>query len=335
MRDESPHPVALSRVPRVLAVLATVLLLSLAGLVASCWPLAGETTGSPEFAGELATPPYADLARTPGLEEFPGELVVYFLDTGQSDATYIRTPGGKVLVIDAGDTSAPDQVADFLIGDKGLDRVDTLVLTHPHADHLGGVVSIFNRLEVGTFCHSGVDYGSDYYAAVLERAVELRNSGQLDVVLGRAGQTLELGDAAVDVRVLHPADPLPDDPGLTNEASVVVKVTYGSFAVLLAGDIGTASESAIRARGADLEATVLKVGHHGSAGSSSTAFLTAVHPEVAVIEVGAGNGYGHPSEEALARLEACGASVFRTDTNGTVIVHSNGVKWGLVSETGG
>lgn len=300
------------------------------GLVAACHRSSGGPDTGPVVAGELPSPPFADLYDTPARDELPGQLVIYFLDTGQSDAAYIRTPGGKVMVIDTGDVDDPGVVIGFLTGHKRVSGIDALVLTHPHADHIGDALAILQRLEVGTLWYSGFAHTTTAYEAVLTEAVALQREGRLTTEVGRAGQNLDLG-SDVTVTILHPTDPLGEE---ANEASLVIKVTYADFSVLFTGDIGTGSEAAMLARGADLRATVLKVAHHGSAGSSGEAFLAAVDPEVAIIDVGADNDYGHPSPAVLERLEARGVALFRTDRDGTIIVHSDGHNWGLVAETG-
>ncbi len=296
------------------------------GLVGACLPLSGGPDVAPVAGGKLPSPPFADLYDTPARDELPGQLVIYFLDTGQSDAAYVRAPDGKVMVIDTGDADDPGTVLGFLTG-KRVSRVDALVLTHPHADHIGDALAILQRLEVGTLWHSGFAHATPTYEAILTEAVALQQAGRITTEAGRAGLSFDLG-SDVTVTVFHPTDPLADE---ANEASVVIKVTYADFSALFTGDIGTDSEAALLARGADIRATVLKVAHHGSAGSSGEAFLAAVDPEVAVIDVGAGNSYGHPSPAVLDRLEALGVAVFRTDRDGTIIVHSDGHDWGLVA----
>jgi competence protein ComEC len=263
-------------------------------------------------------------------EELPGELVIYFLDIGQGDAVYVRAPGGQVMVIDAGDADRPGCVLEFLAEVKKVSRVDVLVLTHPHADHLGDMRAILDELEVGLFCQSGYLHPTPVYESLLERASELVKARELGYLEVRAGMTLDLGPE-VEVSILHPAGSLGDE---ANEASVVIKVVFGSFSVLFTGDIGAPSERAMLDRGADVRACVLKVAHHGSSGSGGAGFLAAVRPNLAVIPVGAGNDYGHPSSEALGRLQVAGAWILRTDQDGTIIVHSNGHEWWALTASG-
>lgn len=280
--------------------------------------------------GPVPTNAFAQFYDQPAAEELPGQLVIYFLDTGQSDAIYVRAPSGQVMIIDTGDVETPGRVMSFLAERKKVTRIEVLVLSHPHADHIGDALAILNGLEVGAFCQSGYLHTTPAYQSILERVLELSKSGRSIYLEARAGDTLDLGPE-VKVSVLHPTGVLGAE---ANEASLVIKVVFGSFSVLFTGDIGEASERALVERGADLGATVLKVAHHGSAGSSEIGFLAAVQPRVAVIEVGAGNGYGHPSPFTLRRLQAIGARVLRTDEDGTIMIHSDGREWWVLTAAG-
>ncbi|HCW51217.1 MAG TPA: MBL fold metallo-hydrolase [Clostridiales bacterium] len=317
------------------AALALVLVGVLAAvlLAASCLrPPEGPDGAAQESGGAggegSPAPGYEDLLATPAAEELPGRLVVYFLDVGQADASFVRTPGGKVIVIDTGDS--PDDVVGFLRA-KGVERVDVLVLSHPHADHIGGALRILEEFEVGVLYDSGFVHPTWVYEETLAKALELRDAGRLTYVAARAGQVLEV-DPSVSVTVLHPEEPLGDE---ANDASVVLKMVFGSFSVLFTGDIEEAGERAALARsaelGVDLGATVLKVAHHGSRTSTGPEFLEAVHPEVAVIQAGRDNPYGHPSPVVLRRLSEAGVTVYVTASHGTVIVHSDGEDWEVVT----
>ncbi len=302
---------------------------------------AGEAGGTGS-GGSAAGESYSDLALAPSATELPGRLVIYFLDVGQGDAAYIRTPDGKVVVIDAGDD--PDTVPDFLKR-KAVSRVDTLVLTHPHADHIGGVLRILEEFEVGRLLDAGYLSTSPYYLDVLEKARDLQAAGALTYREPRAGDRIAVG-AEVSLLTLWPpagegaagggqgeaggnAGAAPG--GDANAWSLAFRLEYGTFSVLFEADIGMAQERDILSQGLDVGATVLKVAHHGSAGSSLEEFLAAVSPRVAVIEVGE-NDYGHPSPAAVARLAATGASLYTTLENGTIIVWTDGSEWHLATE---
>jgi len=268
---------------------------------------------------------FSELMDGPLANELPGEFLVYFLDVGQADASLGRTPDGKVFLVDTGDGS--DEVAAFLEA-KEVERVDLMILTHPHADHIGGALRVLEAFNVGVVADSGYPHTSDLYAELLEKVTELRSAGLVSYTNPRAGDTLEVGPALTAV-VLHPGDTLPDE---ANNASVVVRFVFGSFSVLFTGDCEKEGEEAVLARWGedDLASTVLKVGHHGSSSSSTPAFLAAVAPEAAVIQVGKDNPYGHPSAAVLQRLADAGTAVYLTSSDGTVIVHSDGEAWEIV-----
>jgi beta-lactamase superfamily II metal-dependent hydrolase len=302
--------------------LLVLLVLTLGWAAGACRPAPGDEGPPPADGGQDGgtapeSPSFEELLAAPAADELPGRLVVYFLDAGQADASVIRTPGGRIVVIDTGE--GPEPLVGFLEA-KGVERVDVLVLSHPHADHIGGAPAVLDEFEVGLVVDSGFAHTTQLYRRVLTRIIELRDAGRIQWVAGRAGGVIEC-DPEITVEILHPDEPL---GASVNEASVVVRVTFGSFSVLFTGDIGHESERAILVRGRPVDSTVLKVAHHGSAGSSGEGFLRAAGPTVAVIQVGAGNRYGHPSPEVVGRLEAMGVEVYTTARDGTVIVHSDG-----------
>jgi len=289
-------------------------------------PPPGEGAASPGEDGAGVAAAFSDLMEGPLDDELPGELIIYFLDVGQGDASVIRTPGGRVVLVDTGEE--PSGVAGFL-REKGVERVEMMLLSHPHADHIGGARAVLDQFEVGTVAEPGYVHTSNLYAELLERIVELRDAGLVAYAAPRAGDLLDV-DPSMTAVVLHPDEPLPDE---ANNASLVVRFVYGSFSVLFTGDCEEEGEEAVLARwdGSDLASTVLKVGHHGSASSTTPAFLAAVAPAVAVIQVGEGNPYGHPSPTVLSRLGAAGAEVYLTSEDGTVIVHSDGQTWEVMT----
>ena len=229
-----------------------------------------------------------------------GKLRVTFLDVGQGDATLIVAPSGRQVLVDGGPD--PRVVMQGLgarlpFWDRSL---DVIALTHPHGDHLSGLLGVLDRYDADLFLHRSADYPSAEYArweqALAERA------GRSTMLEAQRGHRIALGDGVV-LEVLHPGPVIVE--GETNNNSLVLRLSYGEVEFLLTGDIETPIESALVARGAPLDATVLKVGHHGSATSSSAPFLEAVSPSLAVISVGEGNRFGHPDEEeVLPRLLA-------------------------------
>jgi competence protein ComEC len=245
-----------------------------------------------------------------------GKLHVVFLDVGQGDAIFIQTPQGRQVLIDGG----PDPTTLTAALGRRLpfwDRsLDLIILTHPDADHLTGLVPVLERYRVGRVLEPGYPATSQTYVRWLELLAEKR----ISALLARSGVQIELEPGLV-CEVLHPASD-PDPEGKANDASAVTRWTWGQVTFLLSGDIERAVEATLVASGQSLEATVLKAPHHGSDTSSSTAFLQAVNPQLVVISVGADNRFGHPSPEVLERL--AGRTVLRTDERGTIEVVTDG-----------
>jgi competence protein ComEC len=242
-----------------------------------------------------------------------GNTHLYFLDVGQGDGAMVVTPSGKQVVIDGGpDWKILEGIADRM---PLFDRsIDLLVLSHAHADHSVGLAEILRRYKVGTLVVSSVELDS-------AREREFRETAKMEGVPVRAvaaGDTIELGDGlAFDV--LWPYRDLPKAfTSDLNNVSVVLRLRDGAHSALFAGDAEKIVEDTLVKAGADIHSEILKVGHHGSKTSSSTGFLLAVDPEVAVVSVGTGNSFGHPNADVIARLQGFGATVRRTDTEGTV-----------------
>jgi competence protein ComEC len=242
-----------------------------------------------------------------------GRLTVTFLDVGQGDAILIEGPDGQRILVDGG----PSEEAISAALGRSLPfydrRIDLVVLTHPQADHLGGLPGVLRRYDVGSVLASPVEGDSAAYRAWKDA---LRGES-LPYHEAAAGQTIDLGNGA-RLYVLS-APPQESDP---NVDSVVIKLTMGRASFLLTGDIESSREAALIRSGADLRATVYKVSHHGSATSSTSQFVSAVDPLVDVISVGRDNRFGHPSPELLDRLD--GDAVFRTDLHGDVAVSTDG-----------
>ncbi len=261
-----------------------------------------------------------------------GRLHVTTLDIGQGDAILVETPTGATMLVDGG----PDPELTLRRLGANLPfsarRIDLLLLSHPHQDHVAGLVDVLARFGVGTLLHGGIDYENPAYHRLLADA------SALPVVIGpaRAGQQLML-DPTTAVEILYPTDadaaaPLPD--GDINNGSVVVVVRTGGFRALLTGDAEAPVESSLVGRGIGA-VDMLKVGHHGSTSSTTLPLLEAIRPGIAVISSGEGNEYGHPAPETLAMLAAQpGLAVFRTDTDGDVEVVSDGRAYTVRTDAG-
>ncbi|MFG1691522.1 DNA internalization-related competence protein ComEC/Rec2 [Gemmatimonadota bacterium] len=264
----------------------------------------------------------AVLIALPGIQRVALRDVVEFafLDVGQGDAIGIRSPGGRWIMVDVGPRGrgfdAGRDVAVPFFRERGVTRLDALFLTHPDLDHIGGAESLLDALDVETVVDPGVPSSKSAYVELLEAAAR---SG-IPWRAARAGEGVDVD--GVQVRILHPdASPGAGDGDFdANETSVVLFIQFGSFEAILTGDAPVEAEEASIHGLATPDIELLKVGHHGSATSTSTAFLTSTRPELAVISVGARNGYGHPHASVVRGLHAIGAQVLRTDRHGTVRV---------------
>lgn len=248
-----------------------------------------------------------------------GGLEIVFIDVGQGDAVALRTPAGHWVLVDAGMRddgfdAGERRVLPYLRA-RGAQRLELLVLTHPHADHLGGAPAVLRALPVGRLVEPGLADGSELY---LETLREARARG-VPWTAARQGATFEIDGVALDL--LWPRAEALDDVDDPNHISAVVRIRYGNFAALLTGDAGAEAEhELVRRFGGGLRSQLLKAGHHGSTTSTSAAFLGAVRPELVVISAGRRNRYGHPHADVLQRLAERGVQVARTDRDGTVSV---------------
>ena len=242
---------------------------------------------------------------------------VHAIDVGQGDAIAIRSPAGRWILVDAGvATDRFDAGARLVVpylSRHGARRLEGLILTHPDADHIGGAASVIRALRPRWVMEPGLPAPKAGYLALLRDAAEHRRSW----VAARRGMELEVDGMRLEV--LYPAGAVDSDDA--NDGSVVVRVVYGEFEALLTGDAPAAVERMlVRRYGRALESDVLKVGHHGSRTSTTPELLDATTPALAVISAGRRNRYGHPHRSVVARLEAAGIPVARTDRHGSVMV---------------
>ncbi|MEO8252236.1 MAG: ComEC/Rec2 family competence protein [Chloroflexota bacterium] len=256
-----------------------------------------------------------------------GRLHVVVLDVGQGDAILVTAPSGATMLVDGG----PDP--DLLLRRLGerlpwwQRRIDVMILTHPHQDHVAGLVAALERYRVGLILDTGRDYPNPTYPRFLDLA---RNEPGARFVVARTGQRLRL-DSSTAFTLLYPratdvAGPLPE--GDINNASVVGLLRSGGFTALLTGDAKAPIEATLAERGLLGRVDVLKVGHHGSRFSSSPALLEPTRPGAAIISAGIGNAFGHPHQETLDRLQAIpGLRLHRTDLEGSVEVVSDGLRY--------
>ncbi len=254
-----------------------------------------------------------------------GAIHVIALDIGQGDAILVIAPDGTTMLVDGG----PDPERTLRELGRALPfhrrTIDLLVLTHPHQDHVAGLVDVLGRYRVRTVVDPGRAFDNPTYRRF--QADAAREPGAT-LLLGRAGMTFAL-DPSTSLRLLFPsaddaAAPLPDDD--INNASVVMLLEHGPFRALLTGDAELPVEAALLARGEIGPVTVLKVGHHGSRSSTSEELLAAARPTIALISCGIENDYGHPAPQTLAHLAAHGIAALRTDRDGTSEVRADGAE---------
>ena len=241
-------------------------------------------------------------------------LKVNYINVGQGDSILIQTPTGKNILIDGGKTDQTATVENYLHS-AGVTTLDYVIATHADADHIGSLDSVIKDFNIGKVYMPNVT-NTTYTFADLLTAMQSKN---LTFNRAKAGGNLDLG-TGIEADFVGPVKDSYTD---ANDYSAVLHLKYGSTSFLFTGDAETQSESDMIASGADLQSTVLKVGHHGSSSSTSEAFLKAVNPKYAVISVGP-NSYGHPTEEVLNRLSQHGISVLRTDVSGSIVATSDG-----------
>lgn len=245
-------------------------------------------------------------------------LTVYFIDVGHGDSILIRSPEGKTMLIDAGLPEASPAVLQTL-RDVNVTSLDILLATHSHKDHIGGMTPVLAAFPVGEVIYNGVPGTTKLYKQFMKT---IKND-KIPLVNVTAGDTIGL-DPALSLTVLNPQKTYFDDP---NNNSVVIRLVYRNVSFLFTGDAAQGAESAMLASGDNLNANILKVGHHGDSRSTSTEFLKAVRPAVAIIEARYEPDHHNPSNKTLARLAAANVTVYRTDLNGTTVVTTDGSSW--------
>ena len=255
-----------------------------------------------------------------------GSVSVYFLDVGQGDSELIVTDTAAVL-IDGGERTEGDTLlADFQ--QYGISKLDYVIASHPHTDHIGGLTVFLGMdpadsgVTVGTVITADVPDADIPTTKTYEQFLDNAEAHAEDVCFLSESMELDLGSATLQ---LIPS-PIKSDAETLNEYSICGLLTSGANTFFFTGDAGKQEEQALLAENLlpSQPVDVLKVGHHGSKGSSSTEFLQALHPTDAVISCGTGNSYGHPHQGALERLQEVGCTIYRTDLDGTICIRSDG-----------
>lgn len=260
------------------------------------------------------------------------ELQVHVLNVGQGDSILIIAPGGKTVLVDAGVPGSGKVVMDAL-NRYGVRQIDLMVATHAHADHIGGADEVLKAVKVTTVLDSKVPNATKNYEDFL---AAIKQTGAA-YVGATPGQKFDLGGGAA-LSVLAPIQPFFKQSDIRsggnepNANSVVTRLDYGDFSLLLTGDAEAETEERIMSNGGNVTAKVLKVGHHGSKYASSEKFLRQGRFEAAIISDGADNRYGHPSQEALDRFRKLNLKLYRTDLEGEITIISRGHGYEIKTE---
>lgn len=245
-----------------------------------------------------------------------GGLVVHYIDVGQGDAIFIQLSSGENILIDAGDVDKGDIVLNYLRLHQ-VERIDFLIATHPHSDHIGGMTTIVDALEIGKVYMPKTTHTTQTYENLL---LSIKNKG-LKISEAKAGVKLDTDDLFTANFVA----PLGSGYESINDYSAVLKLIYKNHSFLFTGDAEDVTGQEILGANTDIKAQVLDVPHHGSTNSiMSKDFLKAVSPQIAVISLGKDNRYGHPHQEVLHMLDEAGVRVYRTDIDGNIVIISDG-----------
>jgi len=248
-----------------------------------------------------------------------GNLEMHVVDVGQADSTYILLPNGQTLLVDAGNPKDGDTVIAYLEA-QHVSKIDYLIATHPHTDHIGGMAAVINHFEIGALFLP--ELKNDYKKPAAYTNMEAAKDKKSIPTITAFGGNILLEQDSLKLFFVAPNK---TDYTDANDYSAVLHITYGDTAFLLTGDATKISENEILQKGFDIQSDVIKVGHHGSNSSSTKAFITAVKPKYAVISVGKGNSYGHPTPAILTMFNFLGENLYRTDESGTVIIISDGI----------
>ena len=265
-----------------------------------------------------------DEAPAPEAESSLPSMSVHYIDAGQGDAIFIELPLERSMLIDASTGSAEEDVIDYISG-LGYTYIDYVIATHPHEDHIGGMDGVLNTFNVGEF-YMPADVST---TKTFERMLEAAENNGAKIIEAKAGMNI-IDEENLLLEIISPIPEYAEEYGDDHNAwSVMCKLTYGENSFMFTGDAEAETESFLEG---DLQADVLKMGHHGSSTSSSEEFFSRVSPKLAIISCGADNDYGHPHDEIISLLERENVPYYRTDISGNITVTSNGSVLDVITE---
>jgi len=244
------------------------------------------------------------------------KLKVHYLDVGQGDSEFLELPNGQTMLIDAGVQERGAGIVSYIKG-LGYNKIDYIICTHPHADHIGGMTEVVNSFAIGKIYMPRTSSSDTPTTKVYKNLLSAIKNKGLKINTAKSGVTV-VDTGSLSIKMIAPNG---TNYGDLNQYSAVLMLQYGNIKFLFMGDAGNVSENEITA---NVKADVIKVGHHGSKTSTGASFIKKVSPKYAIIEVGKGNSYGHPTAQCLKRLQSVGAKVYRTDEYGTIIFTSDG-----------
>jgi competence protein ComEC len=275
------------------------------------------TTGSLQATTTPTGATTSNIKQTAASEQLDAfGMDVHFIDVGQGDCEFIQTDTATMLI----DSGNPDDATHIIAYIKalGVKKIDYVLATHPHADHIGSMAKIIKAFDIGTIIMSRATTNTKTYEGLLD-AISAKH---MAVTVPKEGQAFKLGSNATCKVISAPIGPFSSDD--LNLYSIVVRISYGNSDFLFCGDAQTFNEEAMQKSGLTLSSEVIKIGHHGSNTSSSEGFITAVNPISAVICCGKNNDYGFPKAPILARLAAHSVRLFRTDLDGNIKMMTDG-----------
>lgn len=250
-------------------------------------------------------------------------MKVHYIDVGQGDSILIQV-NDKNMLIDCGPRDGKDKLFSYLES-QNITKLDYIVATHPHEDHIGNMADVIRKYDVGKFYAPKVEHTTKTFEKMIEALVKKN----LKITTIKAGtNSIDLGENT-KVSVVAPNKDTYDD---LNNYSPIIKIEYGNNSFLFTGDAESKSEKEVLKKGYDVKADVLKLGHHGSSTSTSKEFFEAVNPSIGVISLASDNKYGHPHKETLNLLKDKKTRVYRTDVDGTIVLSSDGNKISNISK---